>query len=91
MTPAQYMAALVPIAQQFVGAIHGDGPDAASRVLTTLHAMPHPPSVCPSQALMTVLAAMVDPDKPPSETLAWVQEPTPARLARLQRRIEATA
>jgi hypothetical protein len=33
MTPAQYMVALLPIAERFVAAIHDEGPDIANGAL----------------------------------------------------------
>jgi hypothetical protein len=83
MTRAQYMAALVPLAKRFVAAIHDDGPDVASDVLTTLYGVPRPAGVVATRAFMTVLAAMVDPTKTDSQLLGWVAElPAAAQPAR---------
>jgi len=56
---------LVPVAGQLVGAVHDDGIGAVARILSGVH----PDHM---YALAVVLAAMVDPDSPPSELLGWV-------------------
>jgi hypothetical protein len=83
------MVALLPIAERFVAAIHDEGPDVANGALAGLHAMPAPDGITPVYAFMTVLAAMVDPDRPQSGRLAWVAETSAARLVRLRDRISA--
>ena len=68
MTPDAYgdlAENLVPIAGQLVGAVHDEGVGAVARVLSQVH----PDHM---YALAVVLAAMVDPDSPPSELLGWV-------------------
>lgn len=89
MTPAQYMAALLPIAERFVGAIHDEGPDIANTALASLHATPAPAGITPAYAFMALLAAMVNPDTPQSDRLAWVAETSAAKLVRLRDRIPA--
>ncbi len=82
-TRAHYMATLAPIAKRFVDAIHNDGIDVASEVLDTLYAVPRPPGVVASRALMTILAAMVDPTRTHDDLLDWVRQPPAQQLARL--------
>lgn len=64
--------AMVPIAQQLIGAVHDDGPAAVARVFSIV-----PPGHL--HALCVVLAAMVDPTKKPSDLLAWVDWDGPRR------------
>ncbi|HMM95378.1 hypothetical protein [Phycicoccus sp.] len=64
--------ALVPVAARLVGAVHDEGITGVSRVLADLDPN-HRTALC------VVLAAMVDPDRTPSELLAWVTwDETPA-------------
>jgi hypothetical protein len=82
-TRAHYMATLAPLAHRFVRAIHDDGPEVASDILDTVYAVPRPPGVVASRALMTILAAMVDPTPGHDMLLDWVRQPPAQRLARL--------
>lgn len=83
-TRAHYMATLVPLAQRFVAAIHDDGPDVAWKILETVDEVPRPPDMEDADlALLTILAAMVDPTRSRDELLGWVQQPPHLQLARL--------
>jgi hypothetical protein len=56
---------MVPVAMRVVGAVHDEGAGAVARALAPL---------TPQEriAVTVVLAAMVNPDRTPSELLAWV-------------------
>ena len=55
---------MVPVAQRLVGAVHDDGPGEVARALAGR-------SPQELYALIVVLAGMVDPNRTPSELLAW--------------------
>lgn len=57
--------AMVPVAARLVGAVHDDGPGHVARVVNSLDAQE-------IRGLVVVLAAMVDPDRTPTELLGWV-------------------
>lgn len=62
---------LVPTAQRLVGAVHFDGVAAVSRLIAQMDTQER-------TAVMVLLAAMVDPDRQPSELLAWADSMLPA-------------
>ena len=67
----------IPVAMRMIGAVHDDGLPTIARTLAPL-------SDQERAALIVVLAAMVDPDKPVSELLAWVNwESTPTETMTL--------
>lgn len=55
----------MPVAARLVGAVHDDGIVGVAKTLGDVSPEHYP-------ALAVILAAMVDPDKTPSELLAWV-------------------
>lgn len=64
--------ALVPVAAELVGTVRDYGPEDVNAVLAKVPGgMYH--------SLAVLLAAMVDPDRTPSELLAWTQVRIPAR------------
>lgn len=65
---------LVPHAMLLVGAVRDGGPSEVREVLHRLD-----PDDLPGLAV--VLAAMVDPGKPPSELLGWVPDELPQQIA----------
>lgn len=67
-TSEQIVADLLPLAAQLVGCVHDHGPDARDQVLANV-----PDDAWPQLAV--VLAAMVDPDRTVSESLAWLDRP----------------
>jgi DNA-directed RNA polymerase specialized sigma24 family protein len=66
MTDDTVNATLVPIAAELVGVVRDYGPDDVAAVLARVPDGRH-------DALAVVLAAMVDPDKRPSQLLAWTK------------------
>src|SRR5438105_6750 len=80
MTKAQYAAAVLPFCELIVGAVHCDGPDELLDAIRRARTVPAPPGVDPNIALITIVAAMVDPDKATSETLAWVKALSEVRM-----------
>jgi len=60
-----------------VGAVRDEGPAAISVAIDEALILPAPPGVDPVQALVTVLAAQIDPDQPASTSLAWLDQPLP--------------
>lgn len=71
---AAYAEKLLHLSARIVGAVHDEGPDAISRAIDLALIEPAPDGVDPVQALVTVLAAQVDPDKRFSQSLAWLTE-----------------
>jgi hypothetical protein len=70
---ADLAESLVPIASQLVATIRDYGPEDVAAVLARVPDGRH-------DALAVVLAAMVDPDKRPSQLLAWTElGPVPSR------------
>ena len=63
---------LLPIAAELIGCVHDYGPAEVAAVLASVPDGRH-------DALAVVLAAMVDPDRPASELLAWVDQPMQSR------------
>lgn len=73
MTPADLgdlAESMVPVAERVVGAVHEDGPTAMANAIAGL-------SDLETNALIVVLAAMVNPDATPAQLLGWVDWDTP--------------
>ncbi|GAB2964194.1 hypothetical protein [Saccharothrix stipae] len=70
-TVEDYLDALAPLVARLVGAVHDEGPDDITGALIACRALPAPHQIDPQAAIPIMLAAMVDPDKRPSELLAW--------------------
>jgi hypothetical protein len=87
-TPAErYLEDLIHRSKLIVAAVRDDGPDELLRQIDLALAMQQPPGVDPAVALVTVLAAQIDPDTTDEQRLGWVrafdrgaaQAPTPPR------------
>lgn len=65
---ADLAEALVPVAVRLAGSVRDDGPAEVAMILAGVPAAHLP-------ALAVVLAAMVDPDRTPSELIGWVDQP----------------
>jgi hypothetical protein len=84
---ALYAEDLLHLTEQIVGAIHFDGPDEIRAHVAAALRLAPPPGVNPVEALVTVLAAQIDPDTTAEQRLGWVrafdrgaaQAPTPPR------------
>ena len=63
---------LLPIAAELIGCVHDYGPAEVADVLARVPEGRH-------DALAVVLAAMVDPDRPAAELLAWLEQPVHSR------------
>jgi len=70
--PTQLTDKLMPIAAELIGCVHDYGPAEVAAVLARVPDGRH-------DALAVVLAAMVDPDRPARELLAWVDQPVRSR------------
>lgn len=73
LTKARYAASLMKQCERIVGAVHDDGPDVLQDTLDRARALPVPPGVDPDDALITIIAAMVDPQTPVSKRLHWTK------------------
>lgn len=82
-----YAEELLHRTQLLVGAVHDDGPDQLRAHLAATLRLKPPPGVDPVEALVTVLAAQIDPDTTAEQRLGWVRAfdrgaepaPTPPR------------
>jgi hypothetical protein len=82
-----YAEELLHRSELLVGAIRDDGPDELLAHLAAALRLKPPPGVDPVVALVTVLAAQIDPDTTAEQRLGWVrrfdraaaQAPTPPR------------
>jgi hypothetical protein len=72
VTREEYAEALLPLVMRLVGAVREEGPGTIRAVLNAVRATPAPDGGDPMEALAVVLAAAVDPEKPVSELLGWV-------------------
>lgn len=77
---ADYAAALLPLSERIIGAVHDDGPDAVQDAIDRALIMQAPPGVDPVVALVTVLAAQINPDTTTTQRLRWIQGRPPARV-----------
>lgn len=71
-TPEQYADNLATLALRLVGAVHDEGPNAVRGALVACRCLTPPRGIDPDDALIVLLAAMVDPDKRRSELLGWL-------------------
>jgi hypothetical protein len=86
-TAALYAEELLHLSELVVGAVHDDGPDQLCAHIAAALRIAPPPGVDPVVALVTVLAAQIDPDTTAEQRLGWVrafdraaaQAPTPPR------------
>jgi hypothetical protein len=72
MTDDTVSSTLIPLAAELIGVVRDYGPDDVAAVLARVPEGRH-------DALAVVLAAMVDPDKTPSQLLAWTRKPVQSR------------
>lgn len=84
MSPALYAANLLHLSERIIGAVHDDGPDELSRLIDQALIIEAPPGIDPAVALVTVLAAQVDPDTTAEQRAGWVRD-----LGRAQDRVAA--
>lgn len=71
--PHAYAEELIHRSELLVGAVHDDGPDELLAHLTGALRLKPPPGVDPVVALVTVLAAQIDPDTTAEQRLGWVR------------------
>lgn len=73
MSREELVDALVPLAAELVGTVRDYGPDDVAAVLARVPGRP-PGDFGPMDALVVVLAAMVDPDSNAAQLLAWTEQ-----------------
>lgn len=69
---ADYAATIRAWSERIVGAVHDDGPEQVLAHITAALRIPPAPGVDPVVALVTVLAAQVDPEASPDERFGWI-------------------
>lgn len=69
-----YAEALLHLSARIVGTVRDEGPDAIARVIDEALIVEAPPGVDPAVALITVLAAQVEVDRPNSQRLGWLTD-----------------
>jgi hypothetical protein len=74
MSAALYAANLLLLSERIIGAVHDDGPDELLRLIDAALIVEAPPGVDPAVALVTVIAAQVDPDTTAEQRLGWVRD-----------------
>jgi hypothetical protein len=80
-TPAQYSGQLALFSEQIVQAVHDEGPDELLTWIDRSLRLATPPGVNPVVALVTTLAAQVNPHVSLERRLEWVQGFDPASSA----------
>lgn len=77
-SPAEkYAVELLGAAEQLVAAVRDDGPDVLRSHIAAALRLPAPDGIDPVEALVTVLAAQVDPDSPRSARVGWADALAP--------------
>ncbi|QYN41090.1 hypothetical protein K1T35_47975 (plasmid) [Pseudonocardia sp. DSM 110487] len=76
-----YAERLLHISKLIVGAVHDDGPDMERKHLRAAFRLEPPSGIDPVEALVTILAAQIDPKATTEQRLGWVRRfgsaPTP--------------
>jgi DNA-binding NarL/FixJ family response regulator len=78
---SQYAARLLAMSERVIGAVHDDGPDELLRAIDRALILEPPAGIDPVVALVTVLAAQVDPDTTAEQRIGWTRgydDPPPA-------------
>lgn len=83
-TKPMYAAALLPFATRIVEAVHDESHDTLLELIGRALTLDNrPDDVDPTVALVTVLAAMVDPAAGLGKTLGWVRHLSPVKMTAL--------
>lgn len=88
ITRERYAENLLAATAHIICAVHDEGPDAVREAVDRALILENPPAVDPVVALVTVLAAQIDPDTTDVERMAWM---IPAGLWRPLGRAKAAA
>lgn len=83
-TRPRYAAALLPFATRIVEAVHDESHETLLELIGRALALDNrPDDIDPAVALITMLAAMVDPNSGTDELLGWTRELSPVKIAAL--------
>lgn len=81
-TPTErYLENLLHASERIVGVVRDDSPQAVREAIDRALILKQPPGVDPVEALVTVLAAQIDPDTTAEQRLGWVRAFDPAGQA----------